>query len=35
MSRHGFLGAEDEAVSAIVKFITANSAKDTNGAAGK
>ena len=32
MSRHGFLGIEDEAVGAIVKFITANSAKEANGA---
>ncbi len=32
LSRHGFLGVEDEAVGAIVKFITANSAKDTLGA---
>jgi hypothetical protein len=35
MSRHGFLGVEDEAIGAIVKFITANSPKDTNDAAGK
>ena len=31
-SRHGFLGVDDEAVGVIVKFITANSAKDANGA---
>jgi hypothetical protein len=32
LSRHGFLGIEDEAVGAIVKFIAANSAKEANGA---
>lgn len=38
MSRHGFLGVEDAAVDAVVKFIKANSAKDahdTNDATGK